>query len=525
MMKSNTKRILALVLVAVMVASAGCAGWGQDGPADNDTEQSNDSDDLGQTQNESENQSDSNASDDPNQSGDSSRESDNDDPDSSIGGSDPTESQSDSSDDTSDSDSSDDTSEDDSKSGSSGSDPGDDGSSSRENGAANGEDSDTSDESPSAGDDSNGDDDKDDTQDGENDTLTTPDTPDENESGPDAPDENETDPDDPDENETGNENESDPDAPDEGNTVMIDVIDLETDEPVEIPVRLTSGDFERTETATDGTAAFENIPDGSYDVRPAADGWWKEHGDEAGITVEGDTSHTMRVNDELDSHTLTVTVTDADTGEPIEGARLSAEGGRHPSGADVLIAGTTNSEGVATIDAYESGYIGNVDADGYEVSDAKSFNVDSDTSVSFELEPTDDGEPDTAPANAIDVESVKHGGAEPFTEYDRVALVNTHDELPLDVSGWSISVSDQTPEMPLGDMVIGPSETHVVVLNAEDKMLDTSGGVLQIYTADGSKVMSWNYVGSPSAPYLPPENGNESGDVNETNPSQTAAAV
>lgn len=495
-MNSNTKQILALVLVAVMVASAGCAGWGQDGPADNDPEQSNDSADLGQTQNESENQSDSNASDGPNQSGDSSSESDNDDPDSNSGGSDPTESQSDSSDDTSDSDSSDDTSEGDSKSGSSGSDLGDDGSSSGENGAANGEDSDTSDESPSAGDDSDDDDDKDDTQDGENDTPTDP-----------------------------NGNDTDPDAPDEGNTVTIDVIDLETDEPVEIPVRLTSGDFERTETATDGTATFENIPDGTYDIRPAADGWWKEYGDEAGITVEGDTSHTMGVNDELDSHTLTVTVTDAETGEPIEGARLSAEGGRHPSGADILIVGTTNSDGIATIDAYESGYIGNIDADGYEVSDTKSFNVDSDTSVSFELEPTDDGEPDIAPANAIDVESVKHGGAEPFTDYDRVTLVNTHDELPLDVSGWSISVSDQTPEMPLGDVVIGPGETHVVVLDAEDKMLDASGGVLQIYTADGSEVLSWNYVGSPSAPYLPPENGNESGDVNETNASQTAAAV
>lgn len=513
-MKSNNKQILSLVLVTVMVASAGCAGWGQDGPADNDTKQSNDSDDLGQTQNESENQSDSNASDDPNQSGDSSSESDNDDPDSSSGGSDSTESQSDSSDDTSDSDSSDDTSEGDSKSGSSGSDPRDDGSSSGENGAVNGEDSDTSDESPSSGDDSNGDDDKDDTQGGENDTPTNPDG-------------NDTDPDDPDENETGNENESDPDTPDEGNTVTIDVRHLDTGEPIEIPVRLTSRDFERTETATDGTATFENIPDGTYNVQPAADGWWPEYGAANEVSVDGgDTSYTLGVRDAPDTHTLTVRVTDAQTGEPIEGATVGGLGDRHPDGGDMLISGETNSDGVVTFDAYESGYILDVGADGYEHPPNQEVDLRSDETVSFEVEPAaGNGEEQYAPASAIDVESVKHGGAEPFTEYDRVTLVNTHDELPLDVSEWSISVSDQTPEMPLGDVVIGPGETHVVVLDAEDKMLNASGGVLQIYTADGSEVLSWNYVGSPSAPYLPPENGNESGDVNETNASQTAAAV
>ena len=541
-MNSDTKQILAFVLVVVMVASAGCAGWGQDGPADNDTEQNNDSADLGQTQNESENQSDSNASDDP----------------------------------------------------------GDDGSSSGENGVANGGDSDTSDDSPDSEDDTNGDD----PDSGENETP----------SDSDDPDENETDPDDPDENETATDNKSDLDdpAPDEGNTVIVDVRHLDTDEPVEIPVRLSNQDFSETTTASDGTAVFENVPAGTYEVKDEADGWWPEYGAANQVTVDGDTSYTLGVRDAPDTHTLTVKVTDAETGDPVEGVDISGVGDRHPDGSDMLMGGETNSDGVLVQDVYESGYHITVSSDGYEPM-TKEVVVDSDTSVSFELVPEEpethtltttvtdatgdpldgasvsivtydggedvasatadengqatfdledgsyeviashdgyaqpsdnrlveidgedatfevalestDGDQQYAPASAIDVESVKHGGAEPFTDYDRITLANTHDELPLDVSGWSISVSKQTPEMPIPDgTVIAPGETYVVVLDAEDKMLDASGGVLQIYTADGSEVLSWNYVGSPSNPYMP-ENNNESGDVNEANANQTAAAV
>lgn len=55
-MRTNTKKLLAIALVIVMMASAGCAGWGTDGPTnDNEPNQSDDSnasDDLEETQND-----------------------------------------------------------------------------------------------------------------------------------------------------------------------------------------------------------------------------------------------------------------------------------------------------------------------------------------------------------------------------------------------------------------------------------------------------------------------------------------
>ena len=37
----NTKQLLAIALTVVMLASAGCAGWGTDGPGEQDDEQNN----------------------------------------------------------------------------------------------------------------------------------------------------------------------------------------------------------------------------------------------------------------------------------------------------------------------------------------------------------------------------------------------------------------------------------------------------------------------------------------------------
>ena len=359
-MRINTKKLFAIALVAVMMASAGCAGWGTDGPANdnepnqsadsnasddqetrNDTNGSDTNDDSGQEQNDVE-QNDG--------SGESTAGSDgggDGDTDSSSADSDSSESSSDSSDSSSDSDDSkhaDDTDED-------------------------GSDKQSSQPPANGGDDNE----------------APPTDGDGNESPPKNGDGNETPPDDDDPNET------DPEPEPEGNTVTVDVVDLETDESVEIDIRLSSGDYEQTVTSTSGTATFENVPDGEYRISPATDGWWKQYGDEERLVVEGDTSHTMGVNDEPDTHTLTVTVTDAETGEPIEGATVSGVGGRHPAGADLLIQDETNADGVVTIDAYESGYLLDVSADGYEYPPNQEVNLNEDKSVSFELTPEDSG--------------------------------------------------------------------------------------------------------------------------------------
>lgn len=68
-----------------------------------------------------------------------------------------------------------------------------------------------------------------------------------------------------------------------------------------------------------------------------------------------DTTYTMELYPEPPTHTLTVTVVDAETVEPIEGATVSGVGNVHPTGFDMLFQGTTNEDGVALIEAYESG--------------------------------------------------------------------------------------------------------------------------------------------------------------------------
>lgn len=188
----------------------------------------------------------------------------------------------------------------------------------------------------------------------------------------------------------------DPDDPPEedGNTVTINVVDLDSGDAVDIPVRITGGDYSETKTASGGTVTFENVPDGEYNVQPEADNWWRQYGDEDALVVEGDTTYTLGVRGELDTYTLSVTVIDAETGTPIEGATVSGVGDRYPSGADILIQGDTNSNGVATIEAPESGYILDASADGYETSTPISLGVDSDTELTIGLEPEDDPSPD-----------------------------------------------------------------------------------------------------------------------------------
>lgn len=369
-MQNTTKQILAIALVTIMVASAGCAGWGQDGPADqDDTNGSDTNDDSGQEQNDAEQDNGSGESTDGSDGGGDG------DTDSSSGDSDSSKSSSDSSGDSSDSDSSDD-------SDGGGSDDGISDTQPQESDSSDGgsTDADSSSDSKHADDTDEDGSDKQSSQPPANggDGSETP---------PENGDGNETPPDDGDQNETDSEPEP------EGNTVTVDVRHLDTDEPVDIPVRLNGidTDYDETVTATNGTVTFENVPNGDYEVKVATDGWWPEYPGMNEVTVSGDTSYTLGVHDAPDSHTLTVTVTDAETGDPIEGADVSGVGGRHPDGADLLLGGETNANGVLTVDAYESGYLISVSADGYEYPPNQEVDLDEDKSVSFELTPEDSG--------------------------------------------------------------------------------------------------------------------------------------
>lgn len=121
-----------------------------------------------------------------------------------------------------------------------------------------------------------------------------------------------------------------------------------------------------------------------------------------------------------------------------------------------------------------------------------------------------------ADPSALELESVKHQGAEPFTEHDEITFRNTDGQLPLPVGGWTVDVSpNQEPVVISEGTVIEPGFVLGIVLDAEDKVLERSGGVIYVYDDEGNEVGNWNYVGSPNDPYMSPD---ETTDPNEIDP-------
>lgn len=98
---------------------------------------------------------------------------------------------------------------------------------------------------------------------------------------------------------------------------------------------------------------------------------------------------------EPDTQTVTMTVTDAETGEPIEGARFEDVGDRHPTTGDAHLVVETGADGVGTGEGYEDGYDGVLRADGYE-GQSESIGLEEDTDVSFEMTP-EETEPESEP--------------------------------------------------------------------------------------------------------------------------------
>ena len=178
--------------------------------------------------------------------------------------------------------------------------------------------------------------------------------------------------------------------PGPGHSLTINVEDGTTGDAVEAEVTITEAGTTNSQTAMaeNGSVTFKGIEPGDYVVSAdAGEDWYVFEGvSDTEVTVDGDTEHTIDIYPEPDRHDLRVEVTDATTGEPIEGATLSAEGDRHPGGHDILLGGETNSEGVYESEEVESSYDMNVDAEGYEATGVQ-FELDADKTVTVELQP------------------------------------------------------------------------------------------------------------------------------------------
>ena len=360
-MRTNTKKLLAIALVAVMMASAGCSGWGQDGPANdsepNQGDESNASDDLEERQN------DTNASE-----GDSSDESDTS---ASSGGDDSTESDG-APDDSGDS--SDGTPSDQSDDGSGAEDSGSSGVSDAEPQSSSGDDSasdsdsqsdsDSSQQDSTDSDDSKDADDSDSQNDADTDTSdSSGDSSGDGDSGDDDSD-NETNGDG---NETGNETNGNNEPVENETTLTVTVVDAETGEPIndgEVEAMFPGWGYSFTAPIEDGKAVFETSDEGiptvgddggdtaDVEFNVSVDGYEMEEGTTTYGTVvnlQEDNSHTLELvksDTEPAETNLSITLVEQGSGDPIEGVEVSIYLEGYGAGASA----TTNENGVAVFD-------------------------------------------------------------------------------------------------------------------------------------------------------------------------------
>lgn len=152
---------------------------------------------------------------------------------------------------------------------------------------------------------------------------------------------------------------------------------VEADAPVTIE-RVSDGATTTRESST-GAVVFTVIEDQYY---VSAEGY---HTPLTAIDVTDDTTVTLQTDG-----TLTVAIVDADTGEPIEGAEISGMCDLWYSSGDAYIVGESNADGVIeaqTLAPTTCRYDTQVAADGYETASLGEINVPEDDGMTVELQP------------------------------------------------------------------------------------------------------------------------------------------
>lgn len=217
--------------------------------------------------------------------------------------------------------------------------------------------------------------------------------------GSDGPGSNEADDDSTGDGDTDAENESETQAErnssDNGTEQETHTLTVHTGESVPvsgIPITLerhSDGATTTRETGENGQVEF-TVVDGDYTVSGTdPDGTT----DSTDLTVDGGDTQVLleSLTPALPAeHRVRVTVTDAETGEPIEGAVLEGMGNRHPRTGEMRLSVTTGTDGVGESTAFESPYDSTVRADGYE-QQSETIVVDGETSLEYRLEPETTG--------------------------------------------------------------------------------------------------------------------------------------
>ena len=340
-MRTNTKKLLAIALVAVMMASAGCTGWGTDGPADSEPNQSDDSnasDDLEETQNETNTSDSEDNSDGDTNAGDGTTDSDAtpDDSDSSSGDSSSRQSDGDSGAEDSEG----------------------DGSSASDSESQSGSDSDQKDSKES--DDSKHGDDKD----GQKDSDTS--------DGSDGDD--------------GGDGDNTTDEP-ETSTLTVTVTDHTgdpvTNETVHIVTYSGGANVASGTTDENGEVQFE-LEDGDYEVGVSApDKGLLQPSDNRLVTIDGeDVDYTVELQPAGGTNELTVTV-ENHNGEPVENASVSVA---TADGGEEVASGTTDADGIVTFDVEDGEYDISADHEEARGGTVSRIAVDGDTEDTLTLD-------------------------------------------------------------------------------------------------------------------------------------------
>ena len=119
------------------------------------------------------------------------------------------------------------------------------------------------------------------------------------------------------------------------NSLTVNVEDAETGDAVDGEVTIRHIDTGETFSAAteDGTVTFEDIPAGTHAIEvDAGDEWHMPQDGSDEVQVDGETEHTIAMQPEPPMHELRVKVTDAETGDPVEGAEVAGIGTVQPPG-------------------------------------------------------------------------------------------------------------------------------------------------------------------------------------------------
>ncbi|KYH25036.1 hypothetical protein HAPAU_28570 [Halalkalicoccus paucihalophilus] len=181
--------------------------------------------------------------------------------------------------------------------------------------------------------------------------------------------------------ENADENDGDEDTTDENGSDDPETYTLTVEAEGPVTIERLSDGATTTREATDGTVEF-TVLEGDYDIRAGAE----EYVDPMqSFGVTEDRTVTLQRGG-----SITYTVVDAETGEPIEGAEISGLCDLWYSSGDASISGQSNASGVIeaeTLIPTTCRYDTQITAEGYEPASLGEINVPEDDGTTVELQP------------------------------------------------------------------------------------------------------------------------------------------